>query len=452
MTDELLRLITAALDGELPPAEARRLRQVLATSPEMRAWYDRLRSDAARLRSLPRVAPPADLTTRILARLAEVPARRPVEPAPVVTRHRPLGPARRRSGLPVAVAALVFVSVTAGSFLLFLEQLSPTPGRGTARLQPAPTGPVSADDAASRDDASSVENPRPRPSASSTPTHPPAVRTATTTDPPAPPPPSELALAPEPRPARVPLVGSSFIPQTQFDRIDVRVPFLRSVVELEQDEVRRQLTAELTGDLAYRVDLFVRNPVRAVELFRDAARADGLTLLADATTSGLLQKRQVTAVVVYCESLTPEEVARLLARVTAEDAKVSPRVFGTIHVVPAGPADAQDLKALLGTDPGLFKRAASEPPAGTDPNGLAPRDPSRPLSAGTADHIIKSVTAGPSGTPTPTGEKTALLLTWQPLAARTPPSQSAEIKQFLAKRSERRPRVVPVLFILRPGY
>src|SRR5205809_230060 len=71
LTDDILHLITAAVDGELSPAEAQRLSQVLYTSPEACQIYARLKADSDRIRALPRVLPPVDLLPRVMARIAD---------------------------------------------------------------------------------------------------------------------------------------------------------------------------------------------------------------------------------------------------------------------------------------------------------------------------------------------------------------------------------------------
>ena len=71
-------------------------------------------------------------------------------------------------------------------------------------------------------------------------------------------------------------------------------------------------------------------------------------------------------------------------------------------------------------------------------------DPTKPISAGTADQIVKSVSGKPA-------EKSAVLLTCAPTTARTAPNTSVELKQFLAKRGDRKPNAVPVVIVIRPG-
>ena len=76
----------------------------------------------------------------------------------------------------------------------------------------------------------------------------------------------------------------------------------------------------------------------------------------DATTLDRVQKRQVGTVVLYTESLTAADLADLFARLQAEDAKISPRVFDQLHAAPAVAAEERGLREVLGLDVGLFKR------------------------------------------------------------------------------------------------
>jgi len=68
-------LLTEAVDGELSAPRIHALNKLLAASTEARALYAKLCADRDRLKSLPRVAPPADLRARILAKL---PASKPI--------------------------------------------------------------------------------------------------------------------------------------------------------------------------------------------------------------------------------------------------------------------------------------------------------------------------------------------------------------------------------------
>ncbi|HTL71638.1 MAG TPA: hypothetical protein VL404_10150, partial [Candidatus Eisenbacteria bacterium] len=66
-----------------------------------------------------------------------------------------------------------------------------------------------------------------------------------------------------------------------------------------------------------------------------------------------------------------------------------------------------------------------------------------------ADHVVKNLTAPPSAAKPL--DRSSVLLTWGPPAARTPPGNSQELKHYLARRGERKPNAVPVIIVIRPG-
>lgn len=437
MTEDLLRLITAAVDGELRPAEARRLKRVFARSASARNLYRKLKADARRLRALPKVSPPPDLRTRIMARVAEVyPPARPADapPAPLAEPAttpvpRPVLASRRalRPWVPAAVAASVLVGVTTASFLFFSDQKPTARGKGTR-----PSDPESAmwlpDDGAPRP---SVPIPVDRGHVAVVP-HPRPVEPGGAAD--------DRQVAPEPRAVKPDLIAFPPIPVTRFDLVEVRVPFLKALAEFDREDARQQFTEELSRDQAFRVDVFTRDPNRGVAAFKAAAKASGVVLLADETAGEKIRRQQAGGAVVYTESLTAAEVTTLVENLAREDAKYSPRLFDQLHAVPASGADGQDLKTIFGVDPGLFKRAAGER------NGKAP-DPSKPIGAGTADQVAKAV-AGQGKR----AEKSAVLLAWNlPPARQVPQTASAELKQYLARRGPRPAEAVPVLIVIRPG-
>ena len=186
-----------------------------------------------------------------------------------------------------------------------------------------------------------------------------------------------------------------------------------------------------------------------MEVFQNAAKATGLTVFADAATLDKLKKKQAHAVVIYTEALSPAELTALFAKMSAEDAKFSPRVCDSLHAMPVVRHDELELKAILGLDAGLFKRSiGSGGSGGTGQGGDRGEKGDKPVSAGTIDAVTKALTSPPAKP----GEKPAVLMTWQtvPGASRTVPAQSTELQQFKAKRGGRKPNVVPAIIVIRP--
>ena len=457
LSAEQLQLITAAVDGELSATEARAFRLLLSTSAEAREVYAKLKADSDRVRTLPRATPPADLTAKVMARIASAtpaPVRKPAktpsksakplaEPAKPVHAKEMEEPARRElpGWVPAAIAAGLLLCVTAGSFAYFASG-SPPANPNTAK-NPWSNALPAPQDAPTSVPSSSVpaaqELTRPESDA--------VVRSGV----PVPPLPlpkevirDAITQAPEPRSVERPLVGSGILPPLKpLDRILVQVPFLRSISDLDREDIRQELTDELGSELAFRLDLFVRDTARGADVFQNAAKAYGLTVFADAATLEKLKKKQVASVVVYTENLTAAELSALFAKVATEDAKFSPRVCDSLHATAVARSDEYELKQILGLDVGIYKRPGGN---GSPGQGVKPSD--KPLSAGTIESVTKTLT-----TPPKASEKFAVLMTWQATAgaSRTPPAMSNELKQFLAKRTDRKPNAVPAIIVIRPA-
>lgn len=450
MTAAQLELITAAVDGELSATEQRAFRALLASSPAARDLFGKLKADSLRVAALPRVAPPADLHARIMARVATPAPRTKTQkapaPAPVSEPARKPAPAATRRGgpwVPAALAASVLLCITAASFAFFRgagpsNQIAKNTwgnvlpgGQESTRAVPSPTAPH-------------PDRERPDPAA--------VAHADVLPVPPAPNPrevpPPAVATAPAPRTVDPDFIGSPFrLTLTPFERVEIRIPFLRPAADLGREDIAQELTDELRRDPA-RLDLFVRDAARGVEVFQNAARASGLTLHVDAATLDKLKKKQAHSVVVYTESLTAAELAALFGKLSAEDAKYSPRVCDSLHATAVVRADELELKAILGLDAGLYKRPVTGAGSGAErvPAGKS-------VNAGTIDHVVQSVSGGSSSASAKGPDKHAVLLTWQtayPNLPRTNPAASAELKQYLQKRGARPATAVPAVIVIRP--
>jgi hypothetical protein len=218
---------------------------------------------------------------------------------------------------------------------------------------------------------------------------------------------------------------------------EIRLPFLRMLGEFEREDVQLLFLRQIQQEPAVRIDLFTRDLTRAVQWCQKAAAQAGLHLLVDATTADRLKKGvPITAILLYCDNLTPAELTRFFILLNGEDAKISPRLFDMVHLVPLVPQDERDLRDVLGADPAWNVKLRPE----RSDKGTIPQ---RPLSATTADEIIQSL-LGKKGM-----DKTGLVTTWSPPAARTPPFLSAEIKSFLSLKTPRSPQAAPAMIILR---
>ncbi len=405
LTDPQRHLIAAAVDGRLTPSEQHAFRGLVAESRDALALFQTLQSQAARLSAMPKAQLPRDRTAKILQAVAQAvpPTARPVTPRVPV-------PAKR-SWLPYAVAASTLLAVSSGSFW-FAQTREPvcklphpdssevTPSVAVAQL------PTVTPDA---------ELPAPREVA-----------------------PAQLAVvepevivevAPEPRVRQAgDIVGSgAFQQRPNLAALDIRLPVLTAASKLDSPEVRQLTLAEFKAAPALRIDLFSRDSLRGVQALQVAAKNAGVAVAVDGLTAERIKKSLPLAWAFYAESLTPDDLAKLLDQVAVlnrDAGKDAP--FGATHVTAAGVSEARDLKELLGVEPAFLKRAAT-PVA---------------LNASTADRVAANL-AKPG--------KAGVLLTFSPASARTAPAASAEVRGYLAGRGERKPGTTPVLIVVRPA-
>jgi hypothetical protein len=429
LPSDQLELLTAGVDGELTPKEARLLRQLLADSSEAAALFGRLQSDRDRLLTLPTLPAPADLRDRILAKLTSRP---PL--APLAHVRRPSATpdcSSRRSWIPLAVAASLLVGVSAASFGFFARSDTPSgkPGgqQSTAHgaIIPAlppedhhPSTPILVDSAPANptNSARQPEDPAPTPQAHDDgPVGPPYLQ-----------------------PDKNQLAAPPIAPIPPLNTARVWVPFLVTMMDLERDDMRRQLAAELGVEPAYRIDVFVPDTTRGLEQFLFAARANGVTVLADAFAQDRLRRKQPGPFVCYTEALTPGDFRELFGKIAADDAKQSQRVFDSLHVVPLHAGDQKELRDVLGFDPGFGKRNGLPAP-------MPPEATTKPISSGTGDQVVRTLTSQP-GKPM---EKSAVVMSLSP---RVNPTASKELAEYRTRRGERKPTAVPVMIVIRtPG-
>ncbi|MCS7271967.1 MAG: hypothetical protein NZ703_12880, partial [Gemmataceae bacterium] len=253
---------------------------------------------------------------------------------------------------------------------------------------------------------------------------------------------SDLAVAPPPREANWDLFTAPLPPPVRISLAEVQPPFLRPLADFDRDEVAGTFLRQLQREPAVRIDVFTRDLHRGIQWLQKTAAQAGLHLFVDATTADRLKKNQpLTAVLLYCDGLTAEELTRLFLLLQAEDARISPRLFDMVHLMPLSPTDERELREVLGVDPQLGTKPRPE-----RPEKAAAEVPQRPLSADTVDTIIQSLLNKGRI------DKSALVTAWGPPAARVQPLHSAEIKAYLARRSTRPPRAVPALIIVRLPY
>jgi hypothetical protein len=426
MPTNLRELLTAAIDGELSPAERKTARRLLKESEPARRLFAQLKADAARIKNLPRVAAPSDLADNVLNAIHD----RAMPPTP-------LPPSRRRRGfnwsaLPVwvniASAACVLVVISLGSYLYFASSQDYYANieknkRVASNNLPGPE----ANSQARPEVKASVPETRPAPE-----------RLAMM--------PREVQLVeagPNPRIVQPDIVVSPVvdpIPEIEpFDLNKIRVSQLFDLGEVASDAaVRKKLTAEIGRDELIRLDLFCQTTSKSLELVLAALKARGIGSISDSFVLDRLKRKSATEVMIFTEALTPDEVAQLLTSLGAEDQKSGAGEFSTLVAAPFLPADLEKLGKALGV-PNVLPKPAK---------GKEGVDIRKPLPQGTADHVAATLSGMGTTVPRPRPqEKLAMVVAYSPMNAN--PSASKEIKQFLDRRGERASNAKPLMLVLR---
>jgi len=419
-------LLTAAVDGELTPAERKIAQRLLEQSSTARKLFAELKADAARLKALPRVSAPADLAANVLGVIQE----RAITPTP-------LPPAPRANTkfnwamVPIwvnlATAASVLIVVSIGSYLYFSESQNYFASRNARAKQaivkgdeeglpaiPGDAVPVPPKDQ-NRDPGRDAIVERPRD--------------------------ASPEIGPSPRVVSPDLIaGPSFhdnmaeIEPFHLDKI--RVSHLFDMSELAKDEsLRKKLATEMKKDELIRLDLFCRATPKALEHVIAALKSRGITAISDSFVQDRFKKKLPTEVMIFTEAMTTEQVAQLLAALGADDVKSGAGEFETLVAAPFLPADLNRLSRLLGATNVLPKPAKGAPQI----------DIRKPLPEGTANQLANTLAKMGNGSPKP--GNVAVVVAYSPMNGN--PAASKEIKQFLDRRGDRRADAKPLMLVLR---
>lgn len=423
----LRELLTAAIDGELTPAERKVARRLLRESESARILYAQLKGDSTRLKKLPRVPAPQELAENVIGVIRD----RALTPTP-------LPPAAKSkfnwAMLPVWVnlvtAAAILIVVSIGSYLYFT-----TSRDYYARLDRAQDLAKEKRQSLPADVGDNRSSPIERaPTPKEVDQGPTALVTNTSKTGP--------EIGPSPRVVVADFNASplpDMVPEIEpFDLNKIRVSQLFDMHELGGDEqARKKLTTEIKKDELVRLDLFCPTTPRALDYVVAALKTRGIAVITDSFVQDRLRRKLTTELVIFTEALTPAEIERLLTTLGSEDVKNGAGEFATVVAAPFLPADLTRLGQLLGVPNVLPKPAKA-----TDKV-----DGSKPLPEGTASHV--AATLSKMGTPTtpPKTEKLAMIVAYSPMNPH--PTTSKEIKQFLDRRGERKADAKPLMLVLR---
>ena len=430
MQTNLRELLTAAIDGELTPAERKTARRLLKESEPARKLYVELKADAARIKNLPRIAAPTELADNVMVAIGD----RAMLPTP-------LPPTRRRGGrfnwsnlsvwVNFASAACVLLMVSIGSYLYFASSQSYYKAREKERDLAANRLPVNHFDVPAKLPSSRTSDQKPP-----TPEILPAPETIVQL------PREVIERGPSPRSVPNDSVLSppkDPLPEIEpFDLNKIRVSQFFKLNELAEESARKKLAAEIGRDELIRLDLFCETTPKSLEMVLSALKAHGIVTLTDSFVTERLKRKAPMEVMIFTEAMSPNEVALFLAALGAEDQKSRAGEFTTLVAAPFLLADLNKLGRLLGV-PNVLPKPVK---------GKQGVDIRKPLPQGTAEHVAASLARmGSTGAPVPKPEKTAMIVAYSPINGK--PAASKEIKQFLDRRGERAANAKPLMLVLR---
>ena len=436
LSPEDLELLTAHVDGELTRRQRRHVNRLLDHSAEARELLGRLEADARRLRQLPVLQAPSDFAAAVLDRIAQRrrtpyvrPSRRSAEPVPF------------SPGLWLAAAAAVLLLIGAGSFLMH-------------------TGGDQADGPDRLVKAGKEKRPASRPDLNErTPVEPDGAdqEGASPAVPPVVPAPKDQGVPPvaPSLPGRdKPPIGDAperdrtvlTSPKNDFagklEQIDLDLPEVLALHDLDQGPAAQKLTAELRNRPAHRVELLARDATRGFERLRAALLAHRVQLHFDPAVVARLKKPLwKTDYAVFVENVQPEQLAGVLRATGVADRDAGAKKPGEMRF--EGPLVVKDLAALDRKElTGLL---------GLDPVATRPARPARlevdirqQLPDLTASQVANALDGKGVPRPGPAPEIAGYVTL---LAG--PRSRPAELKRFLESRKPAHPGTVQVFLVVR---
>jgi hypothetical protein len=380
LADDTVQMLTAYVDGELHARQKQVLMRLLSGSAEARELLMQLQENAHRVHQLPRRKLDADFTTEVVRKIAQqrptqIPPAQVPQPAPTKAAHFRWLPYAAVAGI---AAAVLFVATLSGAlYVLF----GIGPPNGENELVKGDVRDV-APEKGQGNGAGKNEN----------------------TDP-----------APPPRKSSKPLLND-LVAGTfgQFAApLPAEAPGSFAFQDLKTDDAAsKQLTAEMKKSDALQLDIRVRNNPHAIERLKAALAQLGVKLIIDAGSDSVLKKGPgKTEFLVYAENLKPEELAKVLKQVAAEEKKVA-SPFDKLTVSPLGTNQHQQLVSLLGEDP------TKREPGNQGSKQGGPKPPPVPPKV---ERVVIVLPQGPS------------------------PKASEEVRQFLLQQARPQPGSVRVL-------
>ncbi len=441
MSNRIDRWLTAYVDGELTPDEARTVADLLREHPGLEIMLRRMEEDSARLKGLSRQSLAADFSDAVLAEIGR---------RNLGIRHR--RPLIVRYLAPLAAAAAILIALG----LLGRHLLNNHGGKPElARTQEENRQPVDGEKVAV------IPGPRLEPSeawdriVAGLPSMEAAMQTiapyrdmlaelgdvfrvqsaqiaaAVRTTPED----AEAAESPFATPSILtfPPAGKTDV----FKTIQVRLPLFLDVRSLDSNKLLERLREESVHHL----DLPCVESWKALERFQNAGRVAGVKVVLDAEAARRLNGKLPAMYLVYLENVAPETVGKLMQALQAEDSAAERRQkgdaqFRSLMVQSLDEDGRKRLAETLGVQPA--KPAVGAPAA---------VDPGKPISNETLKSLQKAASGRPNGKPSEATAQ-AIVVVWHPRLRST---LSKEVRDLLDDKKPAQADGINVVFLFRPS-
>ena len=324
LSESSQQLLTAFLDGALAGQERETLEVLLRDSSEARAWLQKLRENASRLKKLPKVSLGRGFSAKIVAQLPAISVPKPkiVKPsAPVLVQ----APKVVRRGLPSWAVGLIAASVVVGMIGGALWYVRDEFNRNL--LPSSPVGPPM------------VKSRRPEVKATapvSKPVDNQLVQGDLTKD--APPP----IVVPPPQPIRF------------------------AFADLQGQNAYDSLKWELAHQESARIDIDLKYNARSLSRLIESFHKQGIALAVTTAAESSMGKNQ--PMLVYAENVRPDALAKVLRELSEIDVQGQSKAASAYEVLRLSPASGDDVKKtteVLGASLPIVAPAKTNNPGAT---------------------------------------------------------------------------------------
>jgi hypothetical protein len=429
-------LLTAYVDGELTPRQRRHVARLLRRSGEARRLLERLQGDSREIRALPPCVPARDLVAPVLDAIGS----RKLKPVRAPRINTPL---RFPIWTGFAAAASVMVLVGVGTFLGYSHDRARPNNGSVANVGTGEEDTVVVPSIAEKGIVRAPSDKQKAPSdvpAATTPAADDSERSEFV-------PPLEDPFEKEKKrpPSNRTHSGSVFASGEkeqpgQLERIELTLPSVSKLSELEQAATARKLTEQLSAPGAYRIEILCKDAARSFPRVRAAFAAGKIDLVVDPLAQKRLKKPHYrNSFAIFMENLTPAEMVRLLARLAVVDRggvgdkkSSEPRLEGTLVIQPWSSWDKSELASVLKANPA--------PVPLRPPMGPPVIDIHKPLSESTQSAVLEG-----KGPPRPAAERNSAIF----LSLSGTRSDSGELRRFVASRQPLQTGTIQVFIVLR---